>query len=102
MIDYTEHSPSCPRYCRACNKLACSVSQRQAEVLRLARDAGRVQQQDCSPMTLRTIRMCENHRWLSKHMSHATSLFWTLTDVGRAALTYFDETYRFAHPAGKR
>jgi hypothetical protein len=90
VIDYTKHSPSCPRYCHACNRLAPSVSQRQAEVLRLTRDAGRINQRECLPTTLRTVRACAVHRWLAPRGTTTATSHWILTDAGRAALAYFD------------
>jgi hypothetical protein len=71
------------------NRIAPSVSQRQAEVLRLARDAGRVTASECLPTTVRTARACAHHRWLAPR-GGVENEHWIITDGGKAALAHYD------------
>jgi hypothetical protein len=60
-----------------------AVSEGQAKVLRLARDAGRIDRSKLArPQTLDS---CLHHRWLAPRAGYCI-----LTDGGRAALAHYD------------
>jgi hypothetical protein len=67
-------------------KRAPDVSEEQAKLLRLARDAGLVVYADARPATLHA---CRRKRWLADRREG-----FVLTDGGRAALAYFDASKR--------
>jgi len=70
---------------KARQTIAPLVTDRQAEVLRLARDAGGIYQHQVPSAS--TWRVCVNNRWLK---SNEDGGMYGLTHRGVAALTYFD------------
>jgi hypothetical protein len=86
---------------KATQRIAPCVTDRQAEVLRLARDQGHIHEHEVPSAS--TWRVCINSRWLTYGGEHAARAgtrsgvsCWTLSPTGAAALVYFDTVTRTA------